>query len=57
VPITLVRGDRGYVTDADAAEFARRLPHVDVVTLASGHNVQEDAPVALGKLVRALIPA
>lgn len=51
-PLTLVRGDRGYVTDADAAEFGRRVPAASVVVLASGHNVQEEQPVALGALVR-----
>ncbi len=51
-PITLVRGDRGYVTGADAAEFARRVPAASVVVMASGHNVQEEQPTALGDLVR-----
>ncbi|WES66114.1 alpha/beta hydrolase [Microbacter sp. GSS18] len=51
-PITLVRGERGYVTDADEAEFSRRVPAASVVALAAGHNVQEEQPVALGALVR-----
>jgi len=51
VPITLVRGDRGYVTEADATEFARRFPDAEIVTLPSGHNVQEDAPAALAALL------
>lgn len=50
-PITLVRGDRGYVTETDAADFARRLPRARVVTVPSGHNVQEDAPLALAELL------
>ncbi|MFG6476181.1 alpha/beta fold hydrolase [Microbacterium sp. P06] len=46
-PITLIRADRGYVTEADAAEFAAHAPAARIVTLASSHNVQEDAPLAL----------
>jgi pimeloyl-ACP methyl ester carboxylesterase len=53
-PVTLIRGERGYVTPADAEEFSRRLPHAQIVTLAGGHNLQEDAPVALGALLREL---
>lgn len=53
-PTTLLRGERGYVTDADAEEFARRRPQAAVVTLPAGHNVQEDAPKQLGELLRGL---
>jgi pimeloyl-ACP methyl ester carboxylesterase len=53
-PTTLLRGERGYVTDADADEFARRQPEAAVVTLPAGHNVQEDAPKQLGELLRGL---
>jgi pimeloyl-ACP methyl ester carboxylesterase len=53
-PTTLVRGERGYVTEADAAEFARRLPAARILTVDSGHNVQEDAPVALADILRPL---
>jgi hypothetical protein len=49
-----MRGDRGYVTEADAAEFARRLPAASVETVASGHNVQEELPAALGARLRTL---
>ena len=51
-PVTLIRGDRGYVSEADAEEFGRRLPHASVTTLAAGHNVQEYAPAELGALIR-----
>ncbi|QKJ19943.1 alpha/beta fold hydrolase [Microbacterium hominis] len=54
-PVTLVRGDRGYVTDADAEEFARRLPAASLTVMASGHNVQEEQPAALGRFVSALV--
>jgi pimeloyl-ACP methyl ester carboxylesterase len=53
-PITLVRGTRGYVTEADAAEFSRRVPSARIVTVDSGHNVQEDAPVVLAALLAEL---
>ncbi|WP_169581596.1 alpha/beta hydrolase [Microbacterium thalassium] len=53
-PVTLIRGERGYVTEADAAEFARRLPEASVLALPSGHNVQEDAPIDLGERLRAI---
>jgi pimeloyl-ACP methyl ester carboxylesterase len=51
-PITLIRGDHGYVTDADAEEFARRLPAASVVVVPTGHNVQEETPGDLGRLLR-----
>lgn len=53
-PTTLIRGDRGYVTDADAEVFARRLPAASVLSLPAGHNVQEDAPADLAARLRAL---
>jgi pimeloyl-ACP methyl ester carboxylesterase len=46
--VTLVRGERGYVTEADAADFARRMPEASVTVVPSGHNVQEELPVDLG---------
>ena len=48
-PITLIRGDRGYVTEADAAQFRERVPAASVVTVPSGHNVQEELPADLGR--------
>ncbi|MEU1972415.1 alpha/beta hydrolase [Microbacterium sp. NPDC019599] len=54
VPLTLVRGTRGYVTEADAEAFRDRVPTASVVDVPSGHNVQEELPVALGELVREL---
>lgn len=53
-PITLMQGDRGYVTEADAAEFRARVPAASVVTVASGHNVQEERPLELGRDLRTL---
>ena len=54
VPLTLIRGERGYVTDADAAQFQERLPAASVVVLPAGHNVQEELPVELGRRLRDL---
>ncbi len=56
-PLTLVRGDHGYVTEADAADFAARLPGAAVEVVPSGHNVQEEIPVDLGARLRALAVA
>lgn len=53
-PLTLIRGDHGYVTEAEAADFARRLPQASVETVPAGHNVQEDIPAALGARLRTL---
>lgn len=53
-PITLIRGDRGFVTPEDAAEFSRRLPAASIVEVASGHNVQEEQPVELGRRIATL---
>lgn len=50
-PITLVRGTRGFVTAADAQEYRRRLPAASLVDIPSGHNVQEEQPVELARLV------
>ena len=52
-PITLIRGDRGYVTEADAAAFADRLPAAQVVEVPAHHNVHEELPARLAALIRA----
>jgi pimeloyl-ACP methyl ester carboxylesterase len=49
-PITLVRGERGFLQDADVAAFTERLPAADVITVDAGHNVQETAPVSLADI-------
>ncbi|GAA3205973.1 alpha/beta hydrolase [Microbacterium terregens] len=54
-PITLLRGDRGYVTDADAAAFADRVPAASVIVLPSGHNLQEETPVELAARLRTVV--
>lgn len=56
-PTTLVRGARGYITDADAEEFARRVPEASIVIVEAGHNVQEEIPAELGERLRTLAGA
>jgi pimeloyl-ACP methyl ester carboxylesterase len=51
-PTTLIRGSHGYVTEADAEEFARRQPEASIVVISSGHNVQEEQPVELARRLR-----
>lgn len=53
-PLTLIRGDRGYVTGADAESLLERVPGTSLITVSAGHNVQEDVPVDLGKLIAEL---
>jgi pimeloyl-ACP methyl ester carboxylesterase len=53
-PTTLLRGERGYVTEADAAAFADRVPAASVIVVPSGHNVQEELPLELGARLRAM---
>ncbi|MFJ6531801.1 alpha/beta fold hydrolase [Microbacterium sp. NPDC091662] len=55
-PITLVRAARGFVSEADAAEFQRRVPAAQVVVLDATHNVQETAPAALAGLIDSATP-
>ncbi|MCJ1709305.1 alpha/beta fold hydrolase [Microbacterium sp. VKM Ac-2923] len=55
-PITLVRGERGFVTSRDAAELVDRAPGARVLTLPTGHNAQEEDPAALAALLREVLP-
>ena len=50
-PVLLVRGSRGFLSDEVAAEFTERVRGARTVTIESGHNVQEDAPVELARVV------
>lgn len=53
-PVTLVRGDHGFVTSADADEFHRRVPQATLLTVTSGHNVQEEIPIELAGIIGAV---
>jgi pimeloyl-ACP methyl ester carboxylesterase len=55
VPVLLVRGSRGFLSDEVAAEFTDRVRGARTVTIESGHNVQEDAPVELARVVSEFI--
>ncbi|MFS0852435.1 alpha/beta fold hydrolase [Microbacterium sp. 179-I 3D4 NHS] len=50
-PVTLVRATRGFVSEADAADFARRVPAARVAVFDATHNVQETAPVELAAFI------
>jgi pimeloyl-ACP methyl ester carboxylesterase len=55
-PITLIRGSRGFVNEDQVAELQRRVPSADVTTVETGHNVQEEDPVGLARLLESLLP-
>ncbi|MEV7694207.1 alpha/beta hydrolase [Microbacterium sp. NPDC089189] len=56
-PVTLIRGEEGYVTEADAAAFLSRVPTAAVTVVPAHHNVHEEIPVPLAALVREQIDA
>ncbi|MDQ1122883.1 alpha/beta fold hydrolase [Microbacterium trichothecenolyticum] len=51
-PVTLIRGERGFVTAADADVFVERVPAARVRVAATGHNAQEEDPAALAGAIR-----
>lgn len=55
IPLILIRGDRGMVSDELSDEWMRRAPHSRVETASAGHNIQEHAPAELAELIRALL--
>ncbi|MFG6279456.1 alpha/beta hydrolase [Microbacterium sp. 5K110] len=54
-PLTLIRGDHGFVTATDADELVRRAPDAEVRVVPTGHNVQEEDPAGLAASVRELL--
>ncbi len=54
-PLTLLRGDHGFVTAQDAEEFVRRAPTAEVRVAPTGHNVQEEDPTGLARVIRELV--
>lgn len=56
-PITLIRGDEGYVTEEDAAAFLSHVPAAALTVVPAHHNVHEEIPVALAALIREQIAA
>lgn len=51
-PVTLLRGERGFVSSADADALLRRAPGADVRVLPTGHNAQEEDPAGLAAAIR-----
>lgn len=51
MPVLLVRGARGFLTDAWEAEFLSRVSGSTVVHIDAGHNVQEDRPLELAAAI------
>lgn len=51
IPVTLIRGDAGLVSDELLDEWRSRFSQSAVYTLSAGHNVQEQAPKELAQLV------
>jgi len=51
VPVLLVRGSRGFLSDELEREFLARTPGAESVTIESGHNVQEEAPLELAAAI------
>lgn len=51
-PVLLIRGALGYLTEADAEEFAQKRPGATVVSVPAHHNVHEEIPVELAALLR-----
>lgn len=49
MPLALVRGTTGIVTDEMVLEWRDRLPDAPVRTLEAGHNLHEHAPVDLAQ--------
>ena len=53
MPVLLVRGERGFLSDDLVNEFLDRVPNSSSVSLPCGHNVQEETPRALAAALRA----
>lgn len=55
VPLALVRGDRGIVGQDLVDRWRAARPDAPTLTVAAGHNVQEDDPVALADALAAVL--
>ncbi|MDH3708096.1 MAG: alpha/beta hydrolase, partial [Acidimicrobiia bacterium] len=57
VPVTLLTGGAwSVVDDDDVAEFTRRAPHAEVITVeGAGHSIQGDRPVELAGLLESML--
>jgi pimeloyl-ACP methyl ester carboxylesterase len=52
IPVLLVHATRGFLREEVVEEFLRRVPGSIGVSVESGHNVQEEAPVELARIIR-----
>ena len=50
-PVTLIRGTRGFLTEADRDEFAARVSGARVFEIGAGHNIHEELPADLARLI------
>lgn len=55
IPITLVRGDSGMISEALAEEWRVNVSGSQVLTLRGGHNVQEHNPQELSRLIANIV--
>ena len=55
VPIFLVRGSDGILSDDHVREFNELVPGAATVTLQAGHNVQRDVPKELADVIVSLL--
>lgn len=56
-PLTLVYGERGFLTAQDVADYRTKNAEATIIAVASGHNVQEEAPRELAAIVAAIAGA
>ncbi len=54
-PVGLVAGTRGVVAESQVARLRRIRPDARVARLESGHNIQEDAPESLARVLEDLV--
>ena len=55
MPVVLVRATCGFLSDEVVAEFLDRVRTSTLVTIDAGHNVQEEAPVALAAAISTVV--
>lgn len=55
IPVLLVYGSQGFLSDEVVDEFASRVPQAVLVRLRTGHNVQEQRPAELADAISAFL--
>jgi len=56
LPVLLVRGAGGFLTDELEKDFLEQVPRSASTTLPCGHNVQEEVPRLLAQTIRGFTP-